>query len=413
VSTKILTKMTVLAVASAFAIGGCAVGSSDGGQSGDKLVLGSLLPLTGPISSLGAPQVAALKLAAADINAAGGSHGMKVSFTGGDEAGDPAVAGQAVDRLIADKVPAIMGAGSSAISLSVIDKITGARRVQCSGMNTSPELSSYPDDGYYFRTVPPDTLQGAVLAKRIAGDGAGTVAIIARSDSYATGIANNTESSLKAEGVKVLKRVNYDPTSQNLEAEVRQIAATKADAVVIFAFDEGAKILQGLIQDGAGPSTTKLYGTDALPIATLAKSVDKSDPGVLKGMTFTQASSGEGSPFTTRLLKTSPKLKTTAFTPYFYDCAILTALAIDKADSSDPTKFAKEMVGLTNGTTECTTYKECKKLIADGTSIAYAGAAGPLKFSDVGEPTTGLYDVLNMQEDGTTKVVDTVRQGAK
>jgi branched-chain amino acid transport system substrate-binding protein len=411
-SQRTLRRLSLLAAA-ALALGGCAVEPDKGAQSGDKLTLGWLLPQTGPISSLGSPQIAALELAAKDINDAGGANGMQVSFNGGDEAGDPAVAGQAVDRLLSDGVPAIIGAGSSSISLSVVDKITGAHVVQCSGMNTAPELTDYPDDGYYFRTVPPDTLQGAVLAQQIADAGAKTVAMIARSDSYATGIADATAKALNAENLDLVQRVDYDPNAQNLDAEVRAVAVAKPDAIVMFSFDEGAKILQGLIQNGAGPGTTKLYGTDAMPIASLAKAVDPSNPAVLEGMTFTQASSGEGTPFAERLLKAHPGLETTAFTPYFYDCAALIALAIDKSGSADATVFAKEIVGLTNGDTECTTYEQCQGLIADGKSISYAGAAGALKLSDVGEPSTGLYDVLVMQPDGTTTVSKTVREPQK
>lgn len=413
ITGRISTRFAALAAAGALLLSGCAVDSSgDDGNAdlGDSVTFGWLLPQTGPIASLGDPQVAALDLAAADINEAGGILGAELSFSGGDEAGDPAVAGQAVDRLLSEGVPVIIGAGSSAISLSVIDKITGAGTVQCSGMNTTPELTDYPDEGLYFRTVPSDVLQGAVLAERMAADGAEDVVIMSRSDAYATGIANATEAAITDAGMNVVERIDYDPNSQNLDAEVRSAAAADPDAIVLFSFDEGAKILQGLIQADAGPDDVSLYGTDALPIAALAETVDPSDAGVLEGMTFTQASSGEGAPFTERLLEASPDLSTTAFTPYFYDCAVLSALAIEKSGSADPTVFAEEMVSLTNGTEECSTFADCKAKLEEGADVQYVGAAGPLMFSDAGEPTTGLYDVLVMQDDGTTETVDTVRE---
>lgn len=405
--------LIALVAAGVLLFSGCAVDSGGGGDSsgsGDGITFGWLLPQTGPISSLGAPQIAALELAQADINEAGGILGEDLGLSGGDEAGDPAVAGQAVDRLLSEGVPVIIGAGSSSISLSVIDKITGSGTVQCSGMNTTPELTDYPDDGLYFRTVPSDVLQGAVLAQQVADSGAKNVAIISRSDSYATGIANSTEAALEEQGLNLVKRVDYDPNAQSFDAEVRSVVAAAPEAIVLFSFDEGAKILQSLIQSGAGPADVHLFGTDALPIASLAESVDPSNPAVLEGMTFTQASSGEGSPFTERLLKEHPDLATTAFTPYFYDCAVLSALAIEKAGSADPAVFSKEIIPLTNGAEECNTYADCKKKIADGVDVQYVGAAGPLKFSDAGEPTTGLYDVLVMQADGTTQTVDTVRE---
>lgn len=410
---KTLT-VAALCVTAVLTLGGCAVSESgDGsGENADSgsLKIGWLLPQTGPISSLGSPQIAALELAAKDVAAAGGAAGADIEYTGGDEAGDTAAAGQAVDRILSEGVTSIIGAGSSSISLSVIDRITGSGVVQCSGMNTSPALTGYPDNDLYFRTVPSDVLQGGVIAERIAKDGGSSVAIIARSDSYATGLADATVEALETNGLSLATRVDYDPAATNLDAEVRNVMASAPDSIVILSFDEGATILQGLIQGGYGPGDVGLYGTDALPIASLSDAVDGSNPAALEGMTFTQASSGEGSDFTKRLLGEDPSLSTTAFTPYFYDCAILIALAAEQSGSTASEDIASEIVGLTNGDTECSTFADCKDLIADGESIAYVGAAGPLNFDEAGEPTTGLYDVLVMGATGTTSTVDTVRR---
>lgn len=408
-----LSLFSAAAAAAALTLGACATSApADGGQTADgTLKLGWLLPQTGPIASLGPPQIAALELAERDINDAGGVLGKKVEFVGGDEAGDPAVASQAVDRLLSQGVPAIIGAGSSQISLSVIGKITGANVVQCSGMNTSPQLTDYPDNGYYFRTVPSDVLQGAVMGNLIAQDGATKVAILARSDAYATGLANTTEAKLKELGVQVVARVNYDPSAQNLTAEVRQVVDASPDAIVMFAFDEGAKLLQGLIQSGYGPDKIKTYGTDALPVASLPELVDANNKAVLQGMKLTQASSGENSPFTQRLLEYQPDLSTTAFSPYFYDCAVIIALAAEQAGSTEGPKIRDAIIGVTRDGTECGSFAECKKLISEGSDIAYVGAAGPLRFTDAGEPSTGLYDILQYDANGATKTLDTVREG--
>src|SRR5204862_56467 len=81
-------------------------------------------------------------------------------------------------------VDAIIGAASSSVSLSVIDKITGAGVLQISPANTSDELTNYADKGLYFRTAPPDVLQGRVLGDLILADGNSTVGILALQDSY-------------------------------------------------------------------------------------------------------------------------------------------------------------------------------------------------------------------------------------
>ena len=91
--------------------------------------------------------------------------GKPVEYSPGDS-GDTSTdtASQTVDRLLGENVDAIIGAASSSVSLTVIDKITAAGVVQFSPANTSNKLSDYADKGLYFRTAPPDILQGAVVS---------------------------------------------------------------------------------------------------------------------------------------------------------------------------------------------------------------------------------------------------------
>ena len=101
----------------------------------------------------------------------------------------PTRANQTVDRLLSQNVDAIIGAASSGVSLTVIDKITGAGVVQFSPANTSKKLSTYADKGLYFRTAPSDILQGA--SARLASSPATATPrwrIIARNDAYGTGL---------------------------------------------------------------------------------------------------------------------------------------------------------------------------------------------------------------------------------
>ncbi len=160
------------------------------GAKGDgTLKIGTLLPQTGSLAFLGPPEFAGVDLAVKDINDAGGVNGKQVEVTNSDS-GDTSTdtASQSVDRLLSNNVDAIIGAASSSVSLSVIDKITGAGVLQISPANTSDELTNYADKGLYFRTAPPDVLQGRVLGDLILADGNSTVGILALQDSYGTGL---------------------------------------------------------------------------------------------------------------------------------------------------------------------------------------------------------------------------------
>ena len=104
--------------------------------------IGTMLPQTGNLAFLGPPEFAGVDLAVAQINAAGGVLGSPLENLTGDS-GDTStdIASQTADSHIAAGVSAIIGAASSGVSLTVIDKITGAGVIHFSPANTSPALS--------------------------------------------------------------------------------------------------------------------------------------------------------------------------------------------------------------------------------------------------------------------------------
>ena len=227
------------------------------------LTIGSILPQTGSLAFLGPPEFAAFDLAVADINAAGGVLGVPVVGIPGDS-GDATTdtANQTVDRLLSQNVDAIIGAASSGVSLTVIDKITGAGVVQFSPANTSDTLTTYADNGLYFRTAPPDLLQGSVIAGVIANDGAASVAIVARNDSYGTGLAASATAALEEAGVEVVDTLIYAEDAQTFDAEVAAVVAAGPEAVLLISFDEASKILTTMVEQGVGPTAIPVYGTD-------------------------------------------------------------------------------------------------------------------------------------------------------
>jgi branched-chain amino acid transport system substrate-binding protein len=180
--------------AATLVLSGCS-GTSGGSNTPSKtltLNLGTILPQTGSLSTLGPPAIEASNMAVADINAA--KQGIKINITQKDS-GDTStnIATQSVTALLAAGDTAILGAESSSTSLTVIDQISKAGVVMFSPANTSPTFSSYADDGFYWRDAPSDVLQGKVLGQKVLKDGATNVAIIYQNDSYGTGLDDNVK----------------------------------------------------------------------------------------------------------------------------------------------------------------------------------------------------------------------------
>ncbi len=376
----------------------------------ESFTFGYILPETGQLAFLGPPQVKALELAIQDINAAGGVLGADIPApVGGDEGDQATVAQASADRILGQGVSAIIGAAASGRSLDIIDRITGAGVMQCSGSNTAPTFTDYDDNGLYVRTAPSDALQGPVLANTIVNDGWTNVAIVARADDYGRGLANATADALENAGATVSVNETYDPNAQQYDAAIESLVSAQPDAVVIVAFEEGVQIIQGLLEAGLSPSDMGFYTTDGLRNPDLASLVNESDPSVIGGLKGTAPASADNAAFLDALSSFAPELgDNTQFAPQVYDCAVTIALAAEAAGSADAEDFKNEVVGVTKDGTECSSFEECKALLDDGEDIDYQGVSGPLDFTDAGEPGRASIEVYGFDENGEFESLETV-----
>lgn len=382
-----------------------AAGDSEGGatNTGDgTFTVGTLLPETGSLAFLGPPEFAGVDLAVQDINEAGGVNGEEIPDAIQGDSGDTETdtASQTADRLLSENADVIVGAASSGVSLTVIDKITGAGVIQFSPANTAPDFTDYDDNGLYFRTAPSDVLQGQLLGELIAGDGNATLGILALDDPYGTGLAEFVTQSFTDSGGEIAggEAVIYDPNATNFDAEVQQIADESPDAVIVIGFDESARILTSMIEKGIGPSDIPVYGTDGNMGNALAEQFD--NPADIAGMKGTTPLTDLSSDFTDRLLEINPDLVDFNYAGESYDAVVITALAADIAGTDEPSAVAEEINGVTKDGEVCTTYADCLALVEDGTDIDYDGITGPLSFGDAGEPSEASFGVLTFGDDG-------------
>jgi ABC-type branched-subunit amino acid transport system substrate-binding protein len=377
------------------------------------LKLGGILPETGNLAFLGPPEFAGVELAVQDINAAGGVLGNDVEWLPGDSGDNGEVANATVDRLLAEDVDGFIGAASSGVSLTVIDKITQAGKIQFSPANTSPAFTDYDDNGLYFRTAPSDVVQGAALADVMIADGAATAAFLVLNDSYGTGLQQYTIEPYTAAGGTVVygdMGTTYDPQAENFDAEIAAVVEANPDAIVIIGFDETAQILQGLIEAGFGPADKLVYGTDGNMGNALAQQFD--DPSVVAGMKGTLPGvdvAGELADFRDALLGVDPDLIDFSYSAESYDAVVVTALAAIAAGSDDGVAAGAMINDVTRGGEKCTTFADCAALLADGADIDYDGVSGPLEFTDAGEPSTASILILEFDETGTIVVSGSVQ----
>jgi ABC-type branched-subunit amino acid transport system substrate-binding protein len=394
--------------------GGTTPPPANRGNLDGTLVLGMLLPQSGDLSAIVKSLTTPIEMAVDEINEAGGVNGKPVRTVLRDDGTKADVASQSLDTLLtADKVDAILGAAASTTTLGIIDKIRTNRVVECSGSNTSAELSvdGGAADGYYFRTAPPDSLQGPALAQLLLEDNRQTITILTRNDSYGTGFGASLQKAFEDGGGEVAVNGAYDAAAPDFKADVAKIVGKNADANVVIGFnDDGGKIVKEMIAQDVGPKDVPLYTADGMQGSSFYKGIDPANPAVVRGIKGTApaaAPAGVKHPFIAAFAKTGVD---TIFSPYYYDCTILVALAAQQSGSDDPGSIKDEILELTRGGTKCQTFKSCLDLLKAGEDIDWDGASGPVNFTDKHEPDQGVYDVWSYGADGKPANVKGVDQ---
>jgi len=363
------------------------------------LTLGTLLPQTGDLAFLNPPMIAGVKLAVGEINDAGGVLGKPIAEVDTDSGDDsPDLANPSVDELLQKNADAIVGAAASGVSLNVIDKITGAKRIQLSPSNTSPAFTTYKDNGLYFRTAPSDALQGRVLGDLLIEDGRQNVAIIARQDAYGTGLADATEKAVTGGGGQVAIKKIYAPDAADFASIASEVAGTNPDAIALITFEEGTQLIPELIEAGLTNAKAPYYFVDG----NLSNTYDFPG-GTLEGAKGTRPGAkltAEQEAFRPKLDEANGgKLDDYSYGAESYDGVVIVALAAEMAKSDNPEAIAAVLNDVTRGGTKCTSYQQCVELAKAGTDLDYDGISGPLEFSDSGEPSKATIGIFEYGKD--------------
>jgi ABC-type branched-subunit amino acid transport system substrate-binding protein len=233
-------------------------GNGSDPSDGSPLILGGLLPKTGDLALANPPLAAGAALAVKEINAAGGVLGDPVVWIDGDDGTNPVVAKATVASHVRQGVQVIIGAAASGISSAVLPDVVAAGRILFSPSNTDAALSQADDKGLYFRTAPPDSLQGRALADVILRDGPHKIVLVARKDSYGEGLQGYVREELERAGiggdrVKLLTYVPQDDPKAppvDFTAGAQEIKDFGADAVLIIGFAESIQVIKAIADGG-------------------------------------------------------------------------------------------------------------------------------------------------------------------
>jgi branched-chain amino acid transport system substrate-binding protein len=257
---------TVLAIAAAIALVGCAgtqgSGSTEGpaASTAEPIRIGAVLSLTGTYAGLGIPEKNAIELEVARFNDAGGLDGRKVEVLYEDDATDPAKAQAATVKLIEqEKVLAIIGATGTGQTMGMRGDIDRAGIAQVSLAGGNAVTAQF--DPLVFQTPWPNRIVVPFALSYLKGQGITKVALLSDSGGYGKDGRQVVLDSVAGSGVTIVGDETFNPGDTDMSAQLTKIKSAKPQAVWMWAAGkEGAIIAKNLQQIDSG-AKIRLIGT--------------------------------------------------------------------------------------------------------------------------------------------------------
>jgi branched-chain amino acid transport system substrate-binding protein/neutral amino acid transport system substrate-binding protein len=407
--------VTVFAVLALVLASGCVTPSDKEGAETESLPvvkIGTLLPLTGDLAAYGGPMEDGARLAVKDVNENGGVLGGKIALVTTDSQTTGVAAVGAMNQLVTiDKVPAVIGAAGSGVSLAVIDIAVNNHIVQISPSNTAPDFTTYPDDGFYYRTCPSDALQGKAMAKVANESGYVNVSTLVLNNPYGVGFEEVFKEEFEKLGGTVITRVKYDPNGVTFDSEVDKVSASNPDVIILVGYpDTGSIILKTAYEKGAMDESDWLL-SEGMYTDELAGKVGKDTEGeyIIAGFAGTKPrATGPAYDSFTVTYEAEYGREPAMFCSSTYDAAAIIALAIEKANSTDGTAIRDAIPAVANAPgEEVSDIGTALALIRNGTEINYQGASGEITFDSVGD-VFGEYCTWQVTADGTVTLGESI-----
>jgi neutral amino acid transport system substrate-binding protein len=425
---RVSLALSIATLASGFLLAACEnpnPSSSTGGSTTSPtadtkgLKIGSLLPTTGDLASIGQQMVGSVPLLVETVNACGGVNGEPVSLVEVDDQTDPKAGAAGMTKLATlDKVGGVVGSFASSVSTAAVSVAVPNKVMLISPGSTSPVFTDKAKkgdfQGFWARTAPPDTYQALALAQLARKKGFNRVSTVVINNDYGVGFEKAFVETFEKLGGTVInkdKPVRYDPKAQTFDTEATAAFAGKPDAVLGVLYAEtGSLFLKAAYQQGVTKGVQILL-TDGVKSDSFPDQVGKTSDGkyILSGAIGTvPGSSGEGLENFNKLWKEKKGGSPGEYAPQAWDAAALLVLSAQAAKENTGVAIAGKLREVAAGSgTPVSDVCEGLKLLKEGKEINYQGASGDVDVDANGD-VIGTYDVWTVGDDGKIKVIDKV-----
>jgi len=204
-----------------------------GGAAAQDIKIGVIEPLTGAFAASGTYVTNGAKIAADEINAKGGVLGHKIQLVIEDNKSNPTEAAAVAEKLITrDKVPVMMGAWGSSLTLAVMPKLMEYKVPMLVETSSSGKITT-SGNPYIFRISPPSAVEGVAFGKFIDKMHIKKADFLVINNDWGRGTAQDFSKMFKEHNIKVGLVETMGEADQDMSAQLAKFKASDADTLII------------------------------------------------------------------------------------------------------------------------------------------------------------------------------------
>src|ERR1700761_7837472 len=199
----------------------------------ETIKIGVNEPLTGAFAASGTYVVNGAKIAADEINAKGGILGKQLELVIEDNKSNPTEAAAVAEKLITgDKVPVMMGAWGSSLTLAVMPKLLEYKVPMVVETSSSGKITT-SGNPYIFRLSPTSEMEAKAFAPLVKTMGIKKADFLATNDDFGKGSMQEFTKMLKANGVEIGASETMGEDATDLSAQLAKIKASGGDTIFV------------------------------------------------------------------------------------------------------------------------------------------------------------------------------------
>ncbi len=228
-------------------------------QRADRIVIGLVSPLTGPLSGVGNEVALGTRAYFESLNRSGGVGGRLIELVSMDDGNEPGRSTQAVNEIVAKHSPVAFANCFGTVGCVAQATALRATRIPMIGPIAGAQVLRTSEQRHVFAVRPSADSEVRALAEQMSEYGVQAAVVVYQDDGFGRAYLPTAQALLPKMNIRVAEVVQLNPASPDYDAAAKRIQRNKGHTVLLLAnVTHSAGVLKAVSAIGVEPFVMNL-----------------------------------------------------------------------------------------------------------------------------------------------------------